>query len=227
MKQKVVIFGTGEFAEVAAVYLTEDGPYEVVAFTIDRAYRDASELLGRPVVPFEDLGAGHGPDRCAMLVAVGFSGLNSVRTELYERCKRAGYRFVSYVNSRAARWGHVEVGENSFVFENNVLQPFCRIGNNCVLWSGNHVGHHSRIEDNCFITSHVVISGGSVIGRNCFVGVNATVGDHVRVGENCVLGAGSVVLHDAEPGGVYLGQESERSRVPSHRLPGFRPKKAV
>jgi len=35
-KEKVVLFGTGSFAEVAYYYLEKDSPYAVVAFTADR-----------------------------------------------------------------------------------------------------------------------------------------------------------------------------------------------
>ena len=63
----------------------------------------------------------------------------------------------------ATTWSDLDVGENTFVFEYNVIQPFVKIGNNVVLWSGNHIGHHVVIADHCFITSHVVISGATVI----------------------------------------------------------------
>lgn len=222
----VVVFGVGEFAEVAAAYLENDSPHTVVAFTLDRQFCEEDAFAGRPLIPYDSLAEQYPPGKALMLVAIGFSGLNEVRQGIYERCKAAGYEFVSYVCSQAVEWGHTTVGENSFVFENNVLQPFCRIGNNCVLWSGNHIGHHAVIEDHCFITSHVVVSGGTVVGRNCFVGVNATLADHIRIGENCVIGGGALVLKDAEPGGAYFGSESERSRIPALRIPGFRRRKA-
>ncbi len=38
MSKKVVIFGIGDFAQVADVYLTEDSPHEVVAFTVNQKY---------------------------------------------------------------------------------------------------------------------------------------------------------------------------------------------
>ena len=53
----------------------------------------------------------------------------------------------------------VEIGENCFIFEANVIQPFVRIGDNVVMWSGNHIGHDSTIGSHCFIASHAVISG--------------------------------------------------------------------
>ena len=55
MSKKVVLFGIGDFAQVADVYLTEDSPHDVVAFTVDREYMEDTELAGRPVVAFEDL----------------------------------------------------------------------------------------------------------------------------------------------------------------------------
>ena len=38
MSKSVVIFGIGDFAQVADVYLTEDSPHEVVAFTVNQKY---------------------------------------------------------------------------------------------------------------------------------------------------------------------------------------------
>lgn len=224
---RVVIFGTGEFAQVAAIYLTADSPHEVVAFTVDGAHLQETELLGRPVVPFEDLAMRYPPTECDLFVAIGFSGLNRVRRAIYDRCKEAGYTLISHISSRAVHWGHIEVGDNCFIFENNVLQPFVKIGNNCVLWSGNHIGHHAQVGDNCFITSQVVISGGTTIGENCFVGVNATIGDHIRIGVNNVIGAGALILKDTEAGAAFLATPTETSRIPAERLPVFRARRAA
>ena len=91
MGEKVVIFGTGDFAAVAAIYLMEDSPHEVVAFTVHRQFVTAPEFQGKPVVPFEDLEANYPPDRYAMLVAMGFKGLNKARAEVYQACKARGY----------------------------------------------------------------------------------------------------------------------------------------
>lgn len=218
MAKPVVIFGTGDFARVASVYLTQDSPHEVAAFTVHRQYLTAPTLLGKPVVPFEELGQTHPPDRYAVLVATGFKGVNTQRAGIYAACKARGYELVRYVCSKAVVWGEVEFGDNVFVFENNVIQPFVSIGSDTVLWSGNHVGHDATIGDHCFVSSHVVISGRAVIGDRCFLGVNSTIRDGVTLGAGCVVGAGAVVLKDAAPGSVLRGPSAELSPVPSHRL---------
>ena len=99
-----------------------------------------------------------------------------------------------------------------------MLQPFVKIGCDTVLWSGNHVGHHSVIGDHCFIASHAVISGRVHVGRSCFIGVNATLRDHITVGDRCIIGAGALLLADAAPEGVYMGDATPRSAIPSTRL---------
>lgn len=204
-----MIFGAGDYARIAAVYLEKDSDHNVLGFTVDGAYLDQKELLGKPVLAFEDVVESHPPDRVQVLVAIGFSGMNARRREVYERCKQLGYSFVTYINSRAYQWGNLEVGENSFIFEANVLQPFVRIGNNCVLWSGNHIGHDSTIADHCFIASHVVVSGNCSIGHSCFIGVNATFRDGVKVAPRTLVGAGAAILKDTEEGDVYSVRRTE------------------
>jgi sugar O-acyltransferase (sialic acid O-acetyltransferase NeuD family) len=200
---EVVLFGTGDFAQVACEYLRHDSPHDVVAFTVHERYIEASELLGLPVVPFEELEDRHPPSESAMFVAIGFSRVNKTRRGIYEECKRRGYELISYVNSKAIHWGDVGLGDNCFVFEGNVIQPFVRIGSNVIIWSGNHIGHHTRIGDHCFIASHVVISGNVTIGEETFVGVNATLRDGVEVAPRGVIGAGALIMKDTDEGGVY------------------------
>jgi sugar O-acyltransferase (sialic acid O-acetyltransferase NeuD family) len=204
MGRPVVIFGAGDFARIAAVYLREDSPHEVVAFTVHREFMQGDEFAGLPLVPFEDLEQSHPPSEYAMLVATGFRGVNKVRADIFAQCKERGYELISYICSKAIHWGdELQVGENTFIFEANVIQPGVTIGKNVVLWSGNHIGHDSTIEDNVFIASHAVISGNVTIGDSCFVGVNATFRDGITVAPRCVIGAGAVIMKNTQEGDVY------------------------
>jgi sugar O-acyltransferase (sialic acid O-acetyltransferase NeuD family) len=222
MKKKVVIFGTSDFAQVAYVYLREDSPYEVVAFTVNQQYIEADTLLGLKVVPFETLETTHPPDEYAMFVAVGFKRVNESRAEIYEECKRKGYELISYINSKATHWGEIEVGDNVFIFEENVIQPFVKIGNNVIVWSGNHIGHHSTIGDHCFIASHAVISGHVNIGTYCFVGVNATFRDGVSIAPRCVIGAGAIILKDTTEAAVHASPHTKALGMLSSELESFK-----
>jgi sugar O-acyltransferase (sialic acid O-acetyltransferase NeuD family) len=217
----VVIFGLGDYARIASVYLDDDSPHHVVAFTAHERYIEQAELLGRPVVPFERLRESHPPDSFAMLVAVGYSRVNEARRSVYERCKELGYELINYVSSRATVWRGLELGDNSFVFEENTIQPFVKIGSNVVLWSGNHIGHDSTIGDHCFIASHVVVSGNVSIGDSCFIGVNATFRDAITVAPRCVIGAGALIMKDTVEGGVYSVRGTQPIETKSWELKNF------
>ena len=69
--KKVVLFGTGDFAQVASVYLAKDSLHEVTAFTVHDAYRTDSELLGKPVVSFEQLTELYPPGVFALFIDHG------------------------------------------------------------------------------------------------------------------------------------------------------------
>lgn len=218
MRKPLVIFGSGDIAQLAHYYFSTDSDCEVVAFTVDANYIKESEFCGLPVVAFEDVAKNYPPDSYDFFVALSYSKLNAIRKEKFLAAKEMGYKLVSFVSSRATVLNEGRIGENCFIFEDNTIQPFVTIGNNVTLWSGNHIGHHSVIHDHTFIASHVVISGGVEIGEQCFVGVNATLRDHIKIGDRCVVGAGALMLTDAAPEGVYIGTATERSKMPSTRL---------
>ena len=221
MKKPLVIFGSGDIAQLAHYYFSTDSNYEVVAFTVDANYIKESEFCGMPVVAFEDVAKNYPPDSYDFFVALSYSKLNAVRKEKFLAAKEMGYKLVSFISSRATVLNEGRIGENCFIFEDNTIQPFVTIGNNVTLWSGNHIGHHSVIHDHTFIASHVVISGGVEIGEQCFVGVNATLRDNIKIGDRCVVGAGALLIADAAPEGVYMGTATERAKVPSTRLRGI------
>lgn len=217
-KQPIVVFGTGELAELADFYFSHDSNYEVAAFTVDAAFLRQREFRGRPVVPFEDIAENFPPDSFGCFIAVSYAKINTVRSEKVAAARAKGYRLASYLSSRATVFPGFELRDNCFILEDNTIQPFARVGANVTLWSGNHIGHHSIIEDDVFIASHIVVSGGVRVGQGSFLGVNVTIRDHVTIGKKCVLGAGALVLEDQPDLSVIAPRGSERSPVPSNRL---------
>lgn len=215
--KKLVIIGAGEFGEIAYEYFTYDSEYDVVAFAVEKKYRKNDELFSLPVIDFEDCADKYPPTEYDVFVAITYVQLNRARKRMYEECVRLGYHCASYISSHAFVWHNAEIGENTFIFENNVIQYHAKIGNNVVLWSGNHIGHRTVVEDNCWLTSHDVVSGFCRIGRGSFIGVNATIGDNVTIAEDVVLGAGSVTVKNLSVvGGVYVGAPAKLTEKSSY-----------
>jgi sugar O-acyltransferase (sialic acid O-acetyltransferase NeuD family) len=222
MAKPVVIFGAGDFARVAAHYLTVDSEHEVVAFTVHERHLPApATLRGLPVVAFEGLEGSHPPGDFELFVAIGFSRVNEARAEIVAACRERGYTLLRYVNSRATHWGETTFGTNTFVFEQNVIQPFVTIGDDVILWSGNHIGHDVTIGDHVFVASHAVISGNCTIGDYAFIGVNATIRDGVTIAPRSVIGAGAVIMRDTEEGDVFAVPNTRLFPKASWELDGF------
>lgn len=209
MSEKIVIVGDGETAELAYEYFTHDSPHEVLAFAVEQEYKKKSEMFGLPVVAFEELEERFPPAKFKAFVAISYTKLNRVRARLFAATKAKGYQCLSYVSSRAFVWHNVEIGENCFIFENNVVQYAVKLGNNIVLWSGNHIGHQTIIHDNVFISSHVVVSGYCEVGANCFLGVNSSIANNIKIAEDCLVGMAAVIHKDTEPGKVYVGNPAK------------------
>lgn len=224
MSGKLLIVGAGEFADIAFEYFSVDSDYEVVGFAVDREFLSEDTKFGLPVVALEDAPA-HFPTSDTMAhVAVTSTKLNRVRIDLIEKTRALGYGFANFISPRAMVWRTAELGENVFIFENNVVQHGVKIGDGCILWSGNHVGHQTQIGDYCFLSSHIVISGYCSIGARSFLGVNATFGDNVKIGADSFVGMSAVVNKNFEDDGLLLnGNPAEPSRVTSYRYFRIKP----
>jgi sugar O-acyltransferase (sialic acid O-acetyltransferase NeuD family) len=220
-RRQLVIAGDRAIAEVAFEYFTHDSEYEVAAFTVERAFLGRETLFGRPVVAFEEVEERYPPMAYDFFVAVGYGQMNRLRARLFREAKAKGYTLASYVSRRAFVWGNATIGENAFIFESNVVQPFASIGDDVVLWSGNHIGHHARIGSHVFMSSHVVVSGYVEIGDYSFVGVNATFADNVTVGRDTLVGAGSLVLKNAPAGSLFASEGTRPHAVSTYRRFGI------
>lgn len=200
--KKVIIFGTGDNAELAKFYFENDTDNEVIGFTVNKEYIKKEKFCDLPLIEWETIENIYNPKEYYLFIAVGYGQMNNVREEKYKEGKRKGYKFVNYISSKATIWTK-DIGENNFILEDNTIQPFVKIGNNNVIWSGNHIGHHGSIGDNNFITSQVTISGRVQIGNNCFIGVNSTLRDHIKIANYTLIGAGAWISKDTEEYGVY------------------------
>ncbi|CCH02836.1 transferase, putative [Fibrella aestuarina BUZ 2] len=212
---KIIIFGVLDTAELAHFYLTHDSDHEVVAFTVNREYLTDASFKGLPVVAFEDVETLFPPSEYQFFAPMTGRNMNRNREKVYNEAKAKGYKFISYISSKATTFGN-EIGENCFILEDNTIQPFTTIGNNVVLWSGNHIGHHGRIDDHVFFTSHVVMSGHCHIHSYCFFGVNSTIRDYLTVAEGTLLAMSAALYKDSEAWGVYIGNPPKKGPKPSY-----------
>jgi sugar O-acyltransferase (sialic acid O-acetyltransferase NeuD family) len=190
-----------------------------VAFTVHEKYIGKNlNFKDLPIIPFESIEKDYPSADYTLFVPMTHKNMNQTRREIYECGKTKGYKFISYISSKATVFDNVIIGENCFVLENNTIQPFVKIGNNVVLWSGNHIGHHSVIGNHIFITSHVVISGNCTIKDYSFLGINATIRERVIIEEGTFVAMAATITKNTEPYSVYNNKPSEKLNMSSLKL---------
>jgi len=207
--KKLIIIGTGETGLLAYEFFTHDSEYEVVGFSVNRAYLKESIFQNLPVVAFEELETLYPPKEYEAFVALSSSHLNRDRTKVYDKAKEKGYHLASYISSDALVWHNVEIGENCLVLGASILQPFSKIGNNVFLWYKSIIGHHSVVEDNCFFAS-AGIAGFCHVGMNCFLGGGCLIGENIRVGKDNYISMGTVLSKNTRDNSIYRGNPAKK-----------------
>ena len=207
--QKIIIFGTGELAQRIFYYL-KDSEDKVVAFSADASNIDSKELLGLPVVAFENIEEQYSPGEFSMFIALAYSDMNKKRAKFFDEAKSKGYELYSYVHPSTKIWDEFEMGENCFILAENIIQPFVKIEDNVLIGSNNLISHNTVIEKNCFLTSNITLGGHITIGANSFVGLSATINQRVKIGKECIIGAGTLITKDVNDKEVYAENSSKK-----------------
>lgn len=220
--KKVIIFGVGENAQLLKYYLENDvnykDEYKVVAFTLDKDYIKEEIFMGLPLIPFEEIEKYYTPKDFYCFVAVGYKNMNELRAKKLFQVKEKGFKTMNYISSKACTYNDLEIGENNFIMDSQVIQPFVKIGNNNVFYGGGVISHHSTIGNNCFFGAGVVIAGGTIIKDNCFIGVNSIISGKVTVEYKTFVSAGGRISKNTKQKGVYITETSKRYKIDSTEI---------
>lgn len=216
VKQRVVIYGTGSFAQYLAYIISHDRKYNVAGFCIEKEFLRGfvPHFTHLPLVDVDNVQEIFSPEKYKLFVAVGN---NLIRERIYKNMKEKSYSFISYISGKSIVSDDLIYKENVFISEDSGIQPFVDIGNNTIVL-GSKIGHHSSIGDNVLL-SCCYIGGSSKIGNNSFIGLNATIKQGTVVAQNNVIGMGCAITGNTKDGEVYsCGKSTIRRMVPSERL---------
>src|SRR6185503_11397303 len=204
---KLIIFGTSAFAELAHHFFRHDSDYSVVAFTVDAAYVKEPLFKGLPVVPFETIQAEFPSDECDMFVAMGIQKVNQQRAAKAAAAEAKGYQLASFVSSNANVSKDLVMQPNSFVMDGAAMQPFVEIGRDTIIWGGCRIGFGSKIGNHCWLVA-ATLGESVVVGDYSFIGLNSTIAPSLTIGAHNVIGAGALILNDTKDFEVYKGHGS-------------------
>lgn len=214
----VVLFGTGNVAEVITVYLERFSDLNIVGYTVDADYLPmARSFMGKQVVPWDKIKSYYPPGQVRLMGPLTYQRLNQVRRDRYLEGKTMGYAFASFIHPAS----HIltdSIGEHVIILEQNVIQPFVEIGDNVILWSFNHIGHHVKLGSHSFVASLVGVSGNTKIGEQCYIGGGVGFNQGLKVGDRCAFLGQVVVDKDVPDDTTLIGRPQDVRRIPSARI---------
>lgn len=203
-KEKIILLGSGQHANVVYYNLMEQGKYEIVGI-LDQEDKVGTSFQGIPIIGTDDIALSkvrenYGTNK----FFIGFGNM-AYRKTTFERMIARGWEAVNIIHPNAVVAKDAKLGKGVLVECGCLITPNPVIGDNVVINTGSQVNHDNVIENHVYIASGVVLSGGVKIDENTLIddGVIVTLGR--KVGKNCIIGAGSVVTKDIESNKVAYG----------------------
>ncbi len=200
VKSKLVILGTGRFAEEIAHLVGECDQHEVAAFA-EGLYPERCDrtLLGLPVIwvdALAPLAATHDA-----LCAIGATQ----RASLIGQVEGMGFRFATLRHPLAYLSPTSTLGAGSILSVGAVVATHVTLGRHVIVNRGSLIGHHTTVEDFVTISPGANIAASVRIGSGAFIGMGAIIFDHIRIGDHAVVGGGAVVAKDIPDHAKVMG----------------------
>ena len=205
--KRIIIFGNSILARIIHFYFNRDSKFQVVGFTVDAAYRKDNSFCGLEVFDFEQITDSHPPNEFSMFIAVGPTKMNLIREKKFEEAKTKGYELVSYFSPTSIC--ESPVGENSFLGDYAIIQPYAHVGYNNFFWEFSIVGNDSKVGSHCYLSPRATLGTFAELSDNSILGTNSVVKTSVKIAPKTLVGACCYISKDSKENGVYGERNSE------------------
>ncbi len=207
MAKRIVIYGDTAFAEEVYYIISHEGKDNVVAFTNEKEYMTRDEIDGVPVYSTDSLQSIIG-DNFEVLIAYGYTKMNTLREKIYEECLSHGWRISSYVSVHSICLTD-SIGEGTMIWPNCYIGPNVKIGRCNIIQSSCTLPHDNEIGDFNYFAPGVVFGGRSKVHSYCFIGLNSTIKSDVILDDYILLGCGCNMLKSGISYGCYVGNPAK------------------
>jgi UDP-perosamine 4-acetyltransferase len=192
-ERAIIVLGGGGHARVLiATLLLQDRP--VLGFVDPAVLRKS--IYSVKCLGGDDFVLQHKPRDIRLVNGVGSVGSNLLRSQVFRRFRKKGYRFVSVVHPSAIVARDIRMGEGVQIMAAAVLQPGTRIGANSIINTGAVVDHDCNIRAHVHVGPRAVLSGQAHVAVGVHIGTGASIIQSVRIGNWSVVGAGAVVIRN-------------------------------
>lgn len=202
-KSKIIIFGNNKYAMEIAEYIQKFTDSSLCCFTVNKEYITENEILGLPVIAFENIEEKYETSQYKVLIALGYKNMNSLRENVFEQVQNKGYEIEGFIHP-SALINTKDIGVGNIFLENVFIGPHTQIGNGNIFWNGANISHDANIGNYNYFSPSTTMAGNVKIGNNCFLGTNCTIKDGVTISNKSLIGAGCYLSIDTLDNEVYV-----------------------
>ncbi len=189
--QKLLILGTGTFAEEIADVASEIDGIEPAGFVENQNRSVCNNKIQTLAVywvdELENLAKTH----------IAICGLGTTKRQSYiKQAEQLGTSFATLIHPSARISAKTSLGRGTFVSAGAIIAAHTSLAEHVSVNRGALVGHHCRISSFATIGPGANIAGNCRIGNATYIGIGAVILDHVSIGAHSVIGAGAVVTKD-------------------------------
>lgn len=209
---RVVIWGVGGHALVAADIFRDSGAYSVEGFLIGESFlKYASPLLDKPILG----GRAKALELLRSGVTHAFVGIgdNAVRQQCAKELEAMGFEMVQAVHPRSIISTQARIGRGAFIGAGAVINAGSVIGEQAIVNTGAIVDHECEVGAGVHISPGARLAGRVRVGQGTWIGIGATIIDEIEIGARCVIGAGAAVVKNIPDGVVAYGVPAKVKRI--------------
>ena len=212
MKDKIVIVGGGEYANVVISQLKKINSYEILGYTDpeDRGDIFGIKYLGKDA----ELGSIKSKYRnCKAVLGIGMPKISHLRNKVYQMLKNLDFEMPIIIAHNASISEGVRIGEGTVILENAIIYTNAKLGKCCMIHPNAIIEHDCIVSDFVSFATGAIMAAGTKIGTNSILSVGAVVVAHKTICNNCFLGAGSVAINDINSEGTYFGIPARKINI--------------
>jgi len=206
IREKIIIIGSGEHANVVLYNLKSQNKYEALGYFDSDINKVGGIFHGLKVLECYE-----SQDLTSLMekyntnkFIIGFGDMR-YRKFIYERFTASGWDAVTIIHPSAVVSPEAKVGRGVLIECGCLITPNPIIGDNVVINPGSQINHDNIIENHVFIASGVILSGSVRIKENTLLDDGVVVTVNRTVGKNSIIGAGSIVTKDIPDNSVAYG----------------------
>lgn len=199
-RERVVIIGAGNGAEVVIDILLDDPTKEIVGL-VDDNVRELKNynfpVLNCTIKDFPDK---YGSDFYdTAIISIG-ANLRSMmfRRSIFEDYERRGVRFTNAISKSAEIRRGVQLGVGNVIGSGCYIGTLTIIGNNNSISYGTNIGHHNIVGSHNLFAPGVFTSGSDVVGDSCILPAGVAIVNRAKIGDNVVVPVGYAIANNIE-----------------------------